>query len=422
MIGPLLKIFITNVRRDRVVQAMVFLLPIIFFSIFAMVFGQQRDPTSRVRIAVVDEDQTDYSERLVQGLTEEGALSVRTHAGKDETGEVLTRESARAMVRNGDVPVAVVLPKGLKSSASFASSPDRPKVQIMADVSDPVAPQMVLGLLQKVGFTAAPDVMADQGMAMFEKYGGGLTAQQRSALDEWKKELAGPTSSTATKEVANSMALPAEMVNVMQDGYNNGNSMVSFYAAGVGVMFLLFSASGAGGSLLDEEESGTLGRLLGSRAGMNGVLAAKFTFITLLAITQLTVMFVWGALVFHLPLASHLPGFFTMTVVTASAAAGFGLVLATISRSRAQLSGLSTILILTMSALGGSMFPRFLMSESMQKIGLVTFNAWALDGYIKVFWRNASVMELWPQVLVLGALTVVFLAAARFFARRWETL
>jgi ABC-2 type transport system permease protein len=218
------------------------------------------------------------------------------------------------------------------------------------------------------------------------------------------------------------MALPAEMVNVMQDGYNNGNSMVSFYAAGVGVMFLLFSASGAGGSLLDEEESGTLGRLLGSRAGMNGVLAAKFTFITLLAITQLTVMFVWGALVFHLPLASHLPGFFTMTVVTASAAAGFGLVLATISRSRAQLSGLSTILILTMSALGGSMFPRFLMSESMQKIGLVTFNAWALDGYIKVFWRNASVMELWPQVLVLGALTVVFLAAARFFARRWETL
>jgi ABC-2 type transport system permease protein len=422
MIVPMLKVFVTNLRRDRVVQAMAFLLPIIFFSIFAMVFGQQRDPTSKVRIAVVDEDQTDYSKRLVQGLSEEGALAVRTRAGNDQTGEVLTRESARAMVRNGDVPVAVVLPKGLKSSASFSSSPDRPKVQIMADVSDPVAPQMVLGLLQKVGFTAAPDVMADQGMALFEKYGGGLTPQQRTALDSWKQQLASPDASSTTKEVANSMALPTEMVNVMQDGYNNGNSMVSFYAAGVGVMFLLFSASGAGGSLLDEEESGTLGRLLGSRAGMNGVFAAKFIFITLLAITQLTVMFVWGALVFHLPLASHLPGFFTMTIVTASAAAAFGLVLATISRSRAQLSGLSTILILTMSALGGSMFPRFLMSESMQKIGLVTFNAWALDGYIKVFWRNAPLMDLWPQVLVLGALTVVFLATARFFARRWETL
>jgi ABC-2 type transport system permease protein len=86
MIVPMLKVFVTNVRRDRVVQAMAFLLPIIFFSIFAMVFGQQRDPTSKVRIAVVDEDQTDFSMRLVQGWFEEGALPVRTLAGKVQTG------------------------------------------------------------------------------------------------------------------------------------------------------------------------------------------------------------------------------------------------------------------------------------------------------------------------------------------------
>jgi ABC-2 type transport system permease protein len=95
-------------------------------------------------------------------------------------------------------------------------------------------------------------------------------------------------------------------------------------------------------------------------------------------------------------------------------------VLAALARSRAQLSGFSTILILTMSALGGSMFPRFLMTETMQKIGLFTFNGWALDGYLKVFWRNASVFELWPQVLVLTALGAVFMVIARTLARRWE--
>jgi len=67
------------------------------------------------------------------------------------------------------------------------------------------------------------------------------------------------------------------------------------------------------------------------------------------------------------------------------------------------------------------MFPRFLMSDTMQKFGLLTFNAWALDGYLKVFWRNAPIAALWPQVLVLTALTGVFLALARTFARRWET-
>ena len=94
----------------------------------------------------------------------------------------------------------------------------------------------------------------------------------------------------------------------------------------------------------------------------------------------------------------------------------------TIARSRAQLSGFSTILILTMSALGGSMFPRFLMSETMQRVGLATFNAWAIDGYLKVFWRNAPLWQLWPQVLVLMALTALFFTAARLFARRWEAV
>jgi ABC-2 type transport system permease protein len=187
-------------------------------------------------------------------------------------------------------------------------------------------------------------------------------------------------------------------------------------------MFLLFSCSGAGGALLDEQEAGTLERLIGSRAGMNGVLASKWIFVLLLGVGQLTLMFIWGSLLFGLPLKTHLPGFFVMTVVTAAAASAFGLVLATMSRSRQQLAGMSTILILTMSALGGSMFPRFMMSETMQKIGRATFNAWALDGYTKVFWREAPISALWPEVSVLVGLTVVFLLIARRFARRWETV
>ena len=151
-----------------------------------------------------------------------------------------------------------------------------------------------------------------------------------------------------------------------------------------------------------------------------GALAA-LTFLALVGIAQLTVMFGWGQAVFGLPLMTHLPGFAVMTVVTAAAAAALALVLATIARTRAQLSGFSTILILTMSALGGSMFPRFLMSEGMQKVGLLTFNAWALDGYLKVFWRDAPLWQLWPQVVVLVTLTLLFLAGARMLARRWET-
>ena len=48
----------------------------------------------------------------------------------------------------------------------------------------------------------------------------------------------------------------------------------------------------------NEVDSGTLERLIGSRAGMSGVLAGKWIFIMSMGFLQLTVMFVWGALVF----------------------------------------------------------------------------------------------------------------------------
>jgi ABC-2 type transport system permease protein len=426
MISTLLRISWTNLKRDRVAQALTFLLPILFFSIFASVFGNQgRQSTSRVRIAVVDEDGSELSRRIVEGLKAETALRVRVTADAEGKGPQLTRATAEQAVQNGDVPVAVILPKGLgETAAAFGPPTGGPRIQLLADVSDPIAPQMVGGLLQKVSMTAAPDLMMKGGMTQFEKHAGTLTPQQRAAVDAWLPQMkpASPDGKGgAGGQAASSFGVGIDTVDVMRKGQSDKESLVSFYAAGVGVMFLLFSVAGASGTLLDEVDSGTLDRVLSTRVGMGGLLAGKWLFLTLVGIAQLTVMFLWGWLVFGLDLFHHLPGFFVMTAFTTAAAAGFGLMLATLARTRAQLSGMSTIIILTMSSLGGSMFPRFLMSETMQKMGLLTFNAWALDGYLKVFWRNAAVWQLWPQVLVLATLAGVFMTLARTFARRWES-
>jgi ABC-2 type transport system permease protein len=205
-------------------------------------------------------------------------------------------------------------------------------------------------------------------------------------------------------------------------GEKRESPMVAFYAAGIAVMFIMFSAAGAGGALIEETEAGTLERVLTTGLGMSGLLLGKWLYTTSLAIVQITVMFVWGMLVFHLPLVQHLAGFIIMTIFTAAAAGAFGLVLATLSRTRQQLAGLANLIVLSLNAIGGSMFPRFLMSDTLQRASLVGFNAWALDGYLKVFWREAPLAALLPQVAALIGFTALFLVLARRFARRWEAV
>src|SRR6185437_6727851 len=97
MILTLVRISWTNLRRDRVVQMLVFVVPIVFFSIFATVFGNQRNGTSRVSVAVVDEDHSELSQRIVEALQREKALRIRTTAGPDR-GAALDRAAAEKLV------------------------------------------------------------------------------------------------------------------------------------------------------------------------------------------------------------------------------------------------------------------------------------------------------------------------------------
>jgi len=425
LIFPIARTALIALRRDRGAFVLSFVLPIAFFSIFAVIFGGQHDSTPKIKVILVDEDQSEASRQLIKGLQSESSLVILTRpAAKSKTAPApadYTAATAEAAVKAGDAPVALVVPPGFgRNPIAFGPDEDQSSIQLLNDASDTIAPQMVTGLLQKAAMTAMPAVMAEQGMNYADKYVGGFTPQQRtlmaSSLASLRKVQADSTSTHSGSANGGIIAVHSRAVV----GENKRNPTVSFYAAAIGVMFLLFTASGSAGALLDEAESGTLERVLSTRVTMTKLLAGKLVFNTLLAFVQLVAMFLWGWAVFKLDFFNHLPGFVVMGICTAFAVAAFGMLLASLCRTRAQLGALSTLVILIMSSVGGSMFPRFLMPEAMQKAGLLTINAWAIDGFTKVFWRDLPVKDLWPQVCVLLAIGAVLFTVARRVARRWE--
>jgi ABC-2 type transport system permease protein len=423
MILAVARTHLARLRRDRAAFVLSFVVPVVFFSVFAAIFGgPSRSTTRRIPVAVVDEDRSTNSGRFLEALRAEAGLSLRTTeepAGL-KAGPTLDRAGAERMVRAGEVSVALILPKGFgETPLRFDPSPDRPRLLILADTSDPVAPQVLTGLLQKVAMTAMPDVMAQAGIAQIDRWAGPLTAEQRAKLEEnvrRLRETVGMETGTPRRDSGGLVAV--EVRDLLGETKKNPTS--ALLAAGLGVMFLLFSASGAGGALIEEAESGTLDRILATNVTMTELLLGKLLYLSGVAVTQLVVMFVWGELFFGVELYRHVPGFLIMTAVTAVAASSFGLVLAALSRSRIQLVAISNLSILVMSALGGSMVPRYFLSENIQRLGLVTLNAWAIDGFMKVFWREEPLSHLGPQVGVLLAASVVLFAGARRLARRWE--
>ena len=91
-----------------------------------------------------------------------------------------------------------------------------------------------------------------------------MTPQQRAAVDAWLAQLKPAASGARRRHRARrrrrDVGIAVDTVDVMRTEQSRELS-ISFYAAGIGVMFLLFSMSGASGALLEEVESGTLDRV-----------------------------------------------------------------------------------------------------------------------------------------------------------------
>ena len=442
MISALINAKLKILVRDRIALALFFIMPVIFFAIFAGIFSGDMGGGQAPRIVtiVVDEDQTEISKALVANLKDVGAgMRVsETHSTNDNQTTPWTTETAREAVLNGQFHAAIIIPKGFKIDFSGQS---KTPILVLVDPSNPIAGSMIPGMIQGAAMQGNRFSMIETGMSEFEKYGGALTPQQKSAIKSWedhmakdeaaKQQAAKNSNATDTPKTDNAM-VPVTVEDVQKQESGEKRSMVAYYAAGIGVMFLLFSVAGASGSLLEDQEAGILERMISSPLGMTRLLIANWVWITLMGMVSMFILYLFATFVFGLGPwnGARIVSCIVITLFTAAAASALGLLLATACRTRGQLAGISTVIILVMSALGGSMVPRFLMPEIIREISWwVTFNAWSVEGYLEVFWYSTPQTTLGEMLASMAAplgvllgMTIVFMAVARLLARRWERI
>jgi ABC-2 type transport system permease protein len=440
MIWTICKISILRLWNNKQELLLAFAVPVLFFTIFALIFSRGVGPSvSQVRVSFINDDGSPESRSIIYEACKHAEIIPVTGIGQTSSDWPI-ESLARSLISHREVEVVVYIPAGF--TTQDPTSPNL-SIQLFNQGINPIGHRLVQASLAEsiamqlatVNLTnlqaASPSQLNNTGLVSTQ-----ATAPIRQAIDaspigtnltsstiqpaSFTQPLADHPRHDVTNATTNTQE-KAQQVFESIDAFasNKHQPKVALAAAGIAVMFLLFSANGAGASLLEEREAGTLGRLLSSRLTLSQLLAGKWVYITLLGGTQLCVMFVWGALVFRLDLLGHLPGFLAMTLTTSAACASFALFLASACKSRQQLHGVSIILVLTMSAIGGSMVPRYIMSDSMRAIGKLTFNGWALDGFQKVFWYDLPLTALRSELSVLIGITLLLGAASRWMARRW---
>ena len=151
MIGTVLQLSWWNLRRDPVALVLTFVVPLVFFSVFATVFGAiDESGIEPIPTALVLEQETDeVARRFAALLEEEGALRVvATYAGR-----IHSEHPAERSLGRGEVAAVVVLRSGFGDSLAVVPvGPDpataRPEVDLLVDAADPAAAHMVSSVLQ----------------------------------------------------------------------------------------------------------------------------------------------------------------------------------------------------------------------------------------------------------------------------------
>jgi ABC-2 type transport system permease protein len=411
---------------DKRAVTMSFAAPILIGSFFGYIFGgvSSDGPPSKIAVAVVNQDDSEVSRKVVAALGADAALDVKSRA----------LEEARELVRGGKTTVAVVVPAGFADRAgkSFFRGGDKPQIQLLYDPSHSTELQVVNGvLMQHVMEVVSRESMSGAGSERLMEDAlrdldqskvmkpSDQTALRRmlQSVGEWNQRQKANPQAQASTGFSMPYTVSQEAVTARQ-GVKYNSMAHSF--AGMCVQFILFMGIDAGMVVLYQRRSGLWKRLQAAPLSRYTIIGSRATSAGIVAMVIMLTVFGFARVVFGVKIEGSMAGFLGVCVAFAIMTATFGLLIAVLGKTPEATRGIAILVTLLLVMLGGSWVPSFIFPAWLQKATLVVPTRWAVDGLDAMVWRGSGFeAALWPiGVLLAFAAAFGAIAVWRF---RWES-
>lgn len=205
--------------------------------------------------------------------------------------------------------------------------------------------------------------------------------------------------------------------NVTSSGEAVKFDVLAYIAPGMALMFLMYTVSYGGRTLLAERAQGTLPRLLVTPSSSTQVLGGKVFGIYLTGVAQMLILIVTSTLLFQLKWGNPL-AVLVLVLAAVAGAVGWGLLITAMAKNPGQVAAIGAAIMLTFGILGGSFISLTNMPAWFQTVSKITPNAWGLDGFTTLA-SGGSLATITSPVLALVAMAaILFTLAALLINRR----
>ena len=391
--------------RDRAALILMLLAPFFLALGLGLVTGQLGNPNgglSTVPVIVVNQDDGRLGQELVDLLTTPEMQDLLDASQMDNS------QAARLKVDEDEVSAVVIIPPGFTHSIlpeGEAIGSEVVQIEVYQNPSRSIGAGIVTSIVEsfiaevetgRIGGQVAAGMLVASGRIPREQAAqAGMQIGQQLAGDPESLRYVRLTASDVEQE-----AVP---------------SLLMYVVPGFALLFLMYTVSLGGRTLLLERQGGTLTRLLATPTGASTVLVGKMTGTYFIGVAQMSILIVAGVRLMGLRWGAPLA--LALLILTAVAGAtGWGMLLASLARTPAQVQALGLAMTLLFGLVGGSFFGS-LPSGLMGILGMITPNYWGQKGFI-ILADGGGVQDLLPVYAALLAMGAVLLVISTLVFRK----
>lgn len=389
--------------RDRVGLAVLFLMPMILIFVMTLIQDSAFKSLNErgIPIVFVDNDKDSLGISIEQGLRNSGMCTFNnTIDGKPATADRIEKA-----VSDGKFLVGIVVPEGATEAIR-----SNVKVLVMQTLGDGEG-------VQKQADSVEIKIYIDP--ITKKSFLTSVTSSLREFISEIKTKIMFQTFSDQISELipdkknAPKNAFSQSQIIKYKEVYASKQigeivpNAVQHNVPAWAIFAMFFIVLPLAGSMVKEKSEGSVMRLQTIPTSYLIFLNGKIIVYIFVCLIQLVLMLSVG--MFFLPMlglptlviGNSILGIILLSVSTAFAATGYGVMMGTIAKTEQQGAIMGSLSVLLLSAIGGVWVPTYVMPELMRDISVVSPLNWALNGFYELFLRGGGVNDVIMDCLKL---------------------